>query len=159
METLKWESPLIEDYGKVVNFKDAVLQLDKIREYKAVFSISSNENPKEVNQHLFHVALLLNILEVSGIPKENVKVAVVISAGATEITLNNETYIKLHGLENPNLELEKRLSENGVDLLVCGQSMAELQYAKEDLNAYTRFSLSALTDLLILQQQGYILLP
>lgn len=159
METLKWESPVIEDYGKVVNFKDAVLQLDKIREYKAVFIITNNENPKEVNENLEHVALLLNILNVGGVPRENVKVAVVISAGATEITLNNETYTKLHGVENPNLELEKKLSENGVDLLVCGQSVVQLQYNREDLNEYTRFSLSALTDILILEQQGYILFP
>lgn len=159
METLKWESPVIEDYGKVVNFKDAVLQLDKIREYKAIFSISSNENPKEVNEELEHVALLLNILNVGGVPRENVKVAVVISAGATDITLNNEAHTKLHGVENPNLELEKKLSENGVDLLVCGQSVVQLQYNREDLNEYTRFSLSALTDILILEQQGYILFP
>lgn len=159
METQQWSAPVIDNYGKIKYFKDAAMQLDKIREYKAVFSISSNEDPKTVNPHLCHVALLLNILEASGIAKENIKVAVVISAGATDITLNNEAYMKLHNQENPNLELERKLTENGVEILICGQSIAQMQYDRKDLNEYTVFSLSALTDLLIFEQQGYILLP
>lgn len=158
MENPQWEGPVIENYGKVKYFKNAALQPDKIREYKAVFSVTVNEDPQEVNNHLFHVALLLNVLEVSGVSKENIKVAVVISGGGTDIALNNESYKKIHGNDNPSIDIEKKLSDNGVKFYVCGQSMAEHKYDESELNEYTLFSLSALTDLLILQQQGYILL-
>lgn len=157
--TERFESPVIEGYGKVVNFKDAYLQPDITKEYKAVFSIEDNKDPKAVSDHLLHVALLLNILNVSGIPKENIKVAVVISGKGTDTTLNNDVYRKLHGQDNPNLGIEKQLVDNGVELFVCGQSIAQLGFEEKDLNDYILFSLSALTDLLVLQQKGYLLLP
>lgn len=152
------ESPIIQGYGEVVYFKDAYLQPDKIREYKAVFSIATNDDPNGVSPQLQHVALLLNILETSGVPKDKTKVAIVISGNGIDIALKDDLYLKKYGNENPNMDILKKLYDNGVEIFVCAQSLVEFGLTKDDINQYTLFSLSALTDLLILQQQGYILL-
>ncbi|MDO4635805.1 MAG: DsrE family protein [Streptococcus sp.] len=155
----KFESPVISGYGEVVYFKDAYLQPDKDKEYKAIFSIEDNLDPNTVNEHLLHVSLLMNILSVSGVDKDKIKVAIVVSGKGTDISLNNKLYNKLYGIDNPNLDVEKKLYENGVKIYVCGQSIAQLGLDEENLNEFSLFSLSALTDLLILEQKGYIQLP
>lgn len=159
MSEQKLESPVINGFGEVVYFSNAALQPNKEKEYKGVFCISSNPNPKQAHPTLCHAALLLNILEVSGVDRNNVKAAIVISGPGIDIASNNEDYLAKYGVDNPNLELEKQLKNKGVDLFVCAQSLVEFNLGEKDINEYTTFSLSALTDLLILQQNGYLTLP
>lgn len=153
-----WETPAIQGYGKVKYFKNAALQPDITKEYKILFHVTSSLETEGVNNQLWHIARQINVLSIAGVPNKNIKIAAVISGGATSIALNNEEYKRLNNKDNPNLDLEKKLNDFGVKLYVCGQAIASLGVNENNINEYNIFTLSGLSDIPILQQQGYILM-
>ena len=96
---------------------------------------------------------------LNGVPVENMELAVVIHGGATKDLLNNKTYQGKFSTDNPNLDLEHQLRSKGVKFYLCGQSMVFSGYSKQDLDEPNDLALSAMTMLVILQEQGYRLLP
>ncbi|NIW23605.1 MAG: hypothetical protein GWN29_03100, partial [Gammaproteobacteria bacterium] len=50
--------------------------------------------------------------------------AVVVHGAALASMTHDDAYQKLNGMNNPTLELVERLGAAGVQLYVCGQSMA-----------------------------------
>jgi len=63
------------------------------------------------------------------------------------------------GAENANAALIKELTENGVEIYLCGQSAAYYGVEKEDLLPNVKMALSAMTAHAILQQKGYTVNP
>lgn len=147
---------IMEYSGKVYKIENPDLEYDKEKEYKAIFDIyTDSPDTDKVNPLLRTVARYLQIHQQHGVPKENMKVAVIIHGVATKNVLDNDAYKKLFGSKNPNAELIKALKDAEVDLYVCGQSYAGRGYEPKEKLSEVKTSLSAMTALVWFQTSGY----
>jgi len=152
--------PAIEGYGPTYPIEERDVALADNTVYKAVFDLAAY--PGEVtalNPRLVSVARLLNMQVRNGTPLENMDLAVVVHGAAVKNLLTNEAYRKRFDANNPNLELLEKLHAAGVDIYVCGQSLAFAQIQKDELASPAQVALSAMTMLIVLQSDGYALLP
>lgn len=159
MNAQKWTTPTIEGYGRIHTFDSVAAHPVAKEEYKVLFHIISDKEREGVNAALWKMARTINLLEASGVPKENIFVGAVISGEATPIVLTDMLYQKRLDKPNPNLDLMKKLTDYGAFIHICGQAAVEHDVdPKTDLNPYVHLTLSALTDVLIYEKEGYILM-
>lgn len=157
MNAQDWKTPIIEGYGRIVDYEDAVIKPDPSKEYKVLFHITSDKEREGVNDALWKMARTINLLENGGVPKKNIHVVGVISGPATPITFSEEVYFKKMHKANPNLDLMKKLTDYGASIHLCGQAAAENNInPNTELNTYTKLTLSALIDISTYQMQGYM---
>lgn len=154
------KGPVFTEYGPVYQIADRAVQLPENFVYKAVFDISkSSDEPNQLNRQLESVARFINMHALNGVPLDKMDIAVVFHGGATKDLLNNKTYQKKFSIDNPSLDLQHQLRSKGVKFYLCGQSMSFSGYNKQELDEPNDLALSAMTMLVILQAQGYRLLP
>lgn len=138
----------------------AAYQPDRHATYKVVFSLTkASDKPDQVNPGIERVARTVNLYAAAGVPLDHLKFVAVAYGPATGLVLDDEHYKAQFGVANPNLAVIAQLRKAGVDVAVCGQAMAEHHYADEWASKDVTLSLSALTTLTELQQQGYALMP
>lgn len=127
--------------------------------HKVLFDMATpGQKPTEVHPMLQAVARYVNTLARTGVPAANRKVAVVFHQGATDYIMTNASYKERHeGQDNPNLAMIQALKKAGVDLRVCGQATLGRKIDAKDILPEVQRDLWALTTLIALQQQGYIL--
>ncbi|HET7396264.1 MAG TPA: DsrE family protein [Gammaproteobacteria bacterium] len=155
-----WQNPVIKSAGEMHPLPDAAFQPDPQVTYKAVFSITRGENdPKQVNGGLEHVARAVNVFASAHVPLDHLKFVVIIHGGAVPMTLDNAHYRKEFKTDNPDLKLIKELKAAGVQFAVCGQAVAGMKYDYKWINPDVKIALSALSTIIVLQQQGYALFP
>ncbi len=155
----KASGPIIYEYGKVYKVKNPDLVVDPTQEYKAVFDVAgSPKSHDKINASIETGVRFLNMHAQAGVPKENLKVALVLHGGASKDVLTNEAYNKKYGVDNPNLKMVNALTKEGVQIYLCGQSAAYNNIKKEDMIPGTQLSLSAMTALVLLQNQDYRLI-
>lgn len=128
-------------------------------EHKVVFDMAT-ANPKDAKVHpmLQAVARYVNTLAKTGVPAANRKVALVFHQGSTDYILKNDAYKARHeGQDNPNLPMIQALKQAGVDFRVCGQAALGRKIDPKDITPEVQLDLWALTTIIALQQQGYVL--
>ena len=128
--------------------------------HKVVFDMAT-AGPKATDVHpmLQAVARYVNTLAKTGVPAANRKVAVVFHQGATDFIMTNEAYKARHeGQDNPNHAMIQALSKAGVDFRVCGQATLGRKIEPKDMMPEVQRDLWALTTIIALQQQGYVLI-
>lgn len=154
------QNPAIKSGGAVHPLPEAAVQPDRKQVYKALFSVTkAASDPKDVNDALDHVARAVNVFASAGVPLDHLKFAVIVHGPAMPLVLNDAGYQKRFGTSNPNLKLIGELKAAGVQIYVCGQAMAAMKYDASELNPDIKVALSALSTIVILQQQGYALMP
>jgi intracellular sulfur oxidation DsrE/DsrF family protein len=126
---------------------------------KLVLDITSFDPKERIHEGLEHAARALNLYALAGVPDEKVSIALVIHGKATSITLNDETYSRKFNTPNPNSDLLRLLSDNGVSILICGQALHHHGFSPDDVDASVKVTLSAMTALVELQHAGYALFP
>lgn len=152
--------PVIEAYGPTypINYRDVRLQDGA--EYKAVFDIAAySDDRTSLNHRLVSVARFLNMHARNDVPVETIHLAIVVHGGAVNNLLSHEAYKARFDIENPNLELLSKLHEAGVEIYVCGQSLAFGGVETSELQSSALVALSAMTMLTTLQNDGYAFLP
>ena len=155
----KESGPVIKEYGKVWVIENPDVKVDASKEYKAVFDImNSPESHQSVNASIETAARFLNMHAQSGVPAENLKVALVVHNTASKDVITNEAYQKKFGTNNPNQELIKALIDAGGQIILCGQSSVSRGFPREDLIEGVQLSLSAMTALIQLQDEEYRLI-
>jgi intracellular sulfur oxidation DsrE/DsrF family protein len=155
-----WQYPAIKSGGAVRPLPDAAVQPDRNVVYKTVFSVTKgSDDAKGVNDALDHVARTVNIFASAGVPLDHLKFVVIVHGPALPLVLDNDHYQQLFKTDNPNLKLIADLKAAGVQLLVCGQALAAKKYDAAWVNPDIKVALSALSTIVILQQQGYALMP
>lgn len=123
---------------------------------KIVFDITADSKPGEVNKGLESVARYLNLNADAGLKPADAKLALVLHGGATKAALSDAAYAKrTAAANNPNLELVRALKNCGVEVFVCGQSLARNQYPSADVAPEFTIAVSALTVNANKQQDGY----
>ncbi len=155
----QWETPLIKGYGPIKDYKNAAIQPDKKLDYKVVFKITSDKTKDGVNNKLWHMARLMNLLYVGDVKKSNTHIVGVIAGKATSMVLKNEAYKKRFHKNNPNLDILKKLTEHGAKIYVCDQALSEHKIKQNETNKYIRKSLSAIIDIPTYVLKGYALIP
>lgn len=112
-----------------------------------------------MNLALESVARAVNLYASAGVPLGQLKFVAIISGPATATVLDNVHYKKQYGIDNPNLPMIKKLTEAGVEILVCGQAVAGNHYQYDWIDPQVKIALSGITTIIDLQQQGYALVP
>jgi len=154
------KGPTIKGYGPVFAVKDRAKKLPQNFQYKVVFDVlSSAKDPQQLNRRLESIARFINMLTINQVPLKNIHIAAVFHGKATSNLLKNSVYHARFNTDNPNINLLHQLNQNGVEFYVCGQSVAFPGFKKSDLIYPQSLALSAMTTFVILQQQGYQLLP
>lgn len=146
--------PVIADHGAVASVEEAEpIAPDTV--FKVVFSVSEAAAAGEISRRLETPARFLNMHVRAGVPQENIHLAVVVHGPAARDLLREPR----PGETNPNAGLIAALLTHGVDIILCGQTAANLGLSPDDLLPGVRLSLSAMTAHALLQQDGYTLNP
>lgn len=146
--------PLIKGYGGIAAQPDAVEP--PRRGAKIVFDITADSKPDEVQRGIEAVARYLNLNAQAGLAPSDVKLALVLHGGATRCALNDEAYARVASAPaNPNLPLLRELQKNGVELFVCGQSLARNKFPSGDVAKELTIAVSAMTVNVNKQLDGY----
>lgn len=146
--------PLIQGYGGVVSVPQAA---DQPRSrVKVVFDITAESKPDEVNRGLESVARYLNLNAQAGNAASDVTLALVLHGGATKCALTDEAFRRHAKAErNPNLPLVRELKKHGVEVLVCGQSLARNSFSTSDVAPELTIAASAMTVNVNKQMTGF----
>jgi len=154
-----WSTPAIQGIGPVHAWPQAVLRPDANTTYKAVFDVTkpAPSNDK-MNPGLDHIARAVNVFAAAGIPLSHLQFAVIIHGPATPVALSDKEFQAKFGHPNPNTAVIEALTKAGVQVMVCGNALGDMQFTPEQVNPNIKVALSALSTLIILQDQGYALL-
>lgn len=155
----KKAGPIITNYGKVWPIENPDYKTNLETEFKAVFDImDSPESLEDINKTIETAVRFLNMHAQSGVPKEQLKVTLVVHNKASKDIIHNEAYRSRYGVDNPNYEMVKALMDAGTEIIFCGQSSKSQNFPKEDLIQGCKISLSAMTTLIQFQSEGYQLI-
>ncbi|WP_300438702.1 DsrE family protein [Christiangramia sp.] len=151
---------LIPEYGKTFKIASPGFKTDTSAVFKVVFDVDRRFQASEPNALIETAARFLNMHEKAGVDPKNMQVALVIHGKAVWDVLKNEYYQeKNHEVrQNPNLDLIEALSEEGVEIIICGQSATHYNVTREKASENVKFALSAMTALVQLQNNGYQLI-
>ncbi len=146
--------PQIARFGGIVRTPDAAEP--PRRGAKIVFDIVADSKPDELNKGLESVARYLNLNSEAGHKPADVKLALVLHGNATKAALGDVAYAKhTSATRNPNLELIHELKDCGVEVFVCGQSLARNNFASADVADDVTVAVSAMTVNANKQLDGY----
>ena len=154
-----WINPAIKDFGAVVSLPDSGMQPSKDVDYKVVFNVTGAGPNDKVNPSLDRVARTVNVFASAGVPVSHLHFIVVVHGPATPAILDNEHYREKFSTDNPNIKLIAELEAAGVKVVVCGQALAHNKFPHEWVNKDVEITLSAISDVIILEQKGYVLFP
>ena len=151
--------PVIMDYGKVFAVDNPDYEVDKTKEFWVVFDImESPDDLSSLNKSIETAARFLNMHAQHGVPRENMKVALVVHSKASKDLCTNQAYQQRYGVDNPNTKLITQLLDAGAAFVFCGQSSKSRDIPIEDTIEGVQLSLSAMTALIQLQNDGYRLI-
>jgi intracellular sulfur oxidation DsrE/DsrF family protein len=155
-----WQTPALAGVGKMHPLPRGAYQPQPNETYKVVFSVTkAGSKPNEISPSLDRVARTVNLYVSAGVPLNHLKFVVIMYGDATDAALDNQHYRQKHGVDNPDLDLIRKLRNAGVDVAVCGQAAAEHQDRYEWIAPEVTLALSALTTITTLENQGYALMP
>jgi intracellular sulfur oxidation DsrE/DsrF family protein len=150
--------PLVPEHGGVVPLPRAAEQPRKGA--RAVFDITADTKPGEVNQGLEQVARLLNLYGAAGLTARDVQIAAVLHGQADKAVLSDAAYAARFKIAaNPNLPLIRDLKKAGVEVFVCGQSLHELGLKAEEVAEEVPVADAAMLVLVNKQTEGYAYIP
>jgi intracellular sulfur oxidation DsrE/DsrF family protein len=150
--------PLVRGHGGVVPLPRAVEQPRKWA--KAVFDVTADARPGEVNRGLEQVARLLNLYGAAGLKAGDVTVAAVCHGAADKAVLSDAAYFARYKVRsNPNLPLIRDLKKAGVEVFVCGQSLHELGFKAQEVAEEVPVADSAMLVLVNKQADGFAYVP
>jgi intracellular sulfur oxidation DsrE/DsrF family protein len=152
--------PIIDDFGPVYYVPEKPMELPPGVNLKAVFDVAGTPEGSETpNYRLEAVARYLNMHARAGVPSDRVETAVVLHGRAARSALRADIFEERYGHAHPDAVLIRELAAAGVRIIVCGQSATAFGFRSEELAAGVEMSLSAMTALVRLQQNGFALIP
>lgn len=148
--------PAIQGYGGVIPVPFETEKPDPSKKYKFVIELGNKLADKaKVADMLDYAARMYNLHRYAGVPKENIELAIVIYAGSTPMVMANPMYSKRFDQVNPNDALLDELLRNGIQVIVCGQSMMKQDLLPEDIYPGVRLAVSRFTATTNLIGKGY----
>jgi intracellular sulfur oxidation DsrE/DsrF family protein len=152
-------NPVVKHFGTITEVPFSVGNPDPKLDYKIIVEVNSdNPKPETVHEFFDKVAAVVNLHALGGVPANKLHVIMVIHGPAAQFVINDEAYKKKYNTSNPNAPLFKELTDAGVKIFVCGQSLNKRNIAKEVVAPEVKISLSAITTLTTYQLKGYSVL-
>lgn len=153
-----WTNPLIKEAGAIRSLPDAAE--GPRPDNSVVFDVTGLSDPTQPAKGIDRMARLLNLYADAEINPQRARFAIVLHGKALIAALSHESYRKLgHGVGNPNLALLDRYRELGVEVYVCGQSLAHSGYGPNDVAPGITIAVSAMNALINKQNSHYAYLP
>lgn len=147
---------LIRKAGAFTPIPNPGFTADKSLELKVVWDLTeAPATPTEMVPGLSRPANFFMLAEAEGVPRARVHLALLVHGGATSGLLANEHYRAAKGVDNPNVALLKAMSDAGVQIIVCGQSLVRQKIAPGQLLPFVKVSTSATIARATLHAQGY----
>lgn len=151
--------PVLEDFGPVYDVAAPDFPTPT-GELRAVWEVALGSDPADQrNPRLESVARFINMHARAGVPRENLKLAVVVHGTAGKDLLGNPGYRARFGVDNPNLRMIQELRRFGVQVVLCGQTQMARGLPRAELADGVQVALSAMTALIAFQDGGYRLIP
>ncbi|WP_425613667.1 DsrE family protein [Anatilimnocola sp. NA78] len=146
--------PQVKTYGGIAPVPNAAEA--PRRGAKIIFDITADSKPDEVNKGLESVARYLNLNADAGLKPADAKLALVLHGAATKAALGDAAYEKHTAAgKNPNLALVRELKACGVEVFVCGQSLARNKFTSAEVASEFSVAVSAMTVNTNKQLDGY----
>jgi intracellular sulfur oxidation DsrE/DsrF family protein len=141
--------PIFTDYGPVADVA-TTMRIDPETKFRHSFDVSDPAPAGEPNPGLVSAARFINMHARAGVPDDNVMVVVVVHGKAV---------MEMADEQSASAELIATLIDQGVGIIVCGQSAAYYDVATDDLLPGVEMALSAMTAHALLQNSGFTLNP
>lgn len=150
--------PAITGHGAVFRLSDAA---DQPRDGSKICVDVTKGGPRDrINPAIEKVARFVNIYSGAGKSPASVRITVILHGDATLAALDAAAYAKRFDTKtNPNLPLLNQLHKAGVELLVCGQSLAHKDATHDEVADQVEVAVSGLTVNVNRQQDGYAFIP
>lgn len=159
LSQIKESGPIIIGYGEVWQIQNPDFKTNPAKEYKVVFDVmNTSESPDKLNRSIETAARFLNMHAQSGVPRSNLKVALVVHNKASKDLLKNSEYKSRYYTDNPNEELIQKLLDAGTEVIFCGQSSLSRNVPISETIDGIQLALSAMTALIQLQDDGFQLI-
>ena len=153
----KWIYPAIPDFGGVHPRPELPVRPDPKVDYKIFVDLVSDEtNPSGQYHALMRLARLVNLMAYTGVPPEHVHIVALLDGKNGFASTTNEFFQKSFKKDNPNLAIVHAVKKAGVEFLICSQALAQMGVPDEAIDPAVTITLSALTDMVVYGQKGYI---
>lgn len=155
---IEYSHPKIAGYGKVVRMPEAS---EQPRDGSRIcVDITAGGEPDQLFPSVAKVARFVNLYAGGGNEPAGVDITIVLHGDATLAVLNGDEYSRrFKTRDNPNFDCLHKLHEAGVEIVVCGQSLAKHGAGKKDVLVFADVAVSALTALVNRQSDGYAYVP
>ncbi|MEX0996530.1 MAG: DsrE family protein [Flavobacteriaceae bacterium] len=154
--------PSIENFGPAFTIENPAFKTDTTQSFKAVFDVGrAFEETEKTNKLLESAARFIRLHREAGVPINQIQVALVIHGSAVFDLLNHADYQSFRESKeafNPNYDLITALSQEGVEIILCGQTTSFRKIDKTQLHPDVKIALSAMTALVQLQNEGFRLI-
>jgi len=125
--------------------------------YRLAWGINAAPDEEDgVVSRLRRPAHFLFLADHNGVPRKNVRLAVVVWHDATYSLLRNDAYKALKGTDNRTIPLLEALHQAGVEVIACGEAVAVFKLRHADLLPFVKVAPSAMMALATLHTQGYV---
>lgn len=153
-------TPALQGYGAVAPLTTAAEPLRAGA--RVLFDVAAKAGDAQVVPALEDVAELINLHALAPGPAgpADLRIAVVLHGPATTAALRDASFSE-HTSEpaNPNLPLVRLLRARGVEVFVCGQSVARYHFAMDEVAPEVQVAASAMSIVINRQMAGWAHLP
>lgn len=158
--TAGWHTGVIASGGEIHPVpKGSSYMPDPKATYKVVFAMTrGSDDPTKVSPAVERVARAVNLFTAAGVPLKNLHFVAIAYGAATPAMLDDKHYEDTYLVHNPNLPIIRELRKAGVDIVVCGQAVAEYKYHFDWMDHDVPVALSGVTTITEMQLKGYALM-
>lgn len=143
----------------IIPVENITNSLDPKKDVKLIFdftqSTSAGNQANKVNEGLEEVGRVLNLHIAAGVKKEKLRVVIIFHSGSILSILSDEYYQKTYQSNNPNQDIIHQLSTAGVQMVICGQSLALRNISHKEVIPIVQVAMSAKTTLSKYGAAGY----
>ena len=124
--------------------------------YKMAWHVTeAPEQPTGIAGGFISPANMFRLMDANGVPRANVRLAIIVHGTATPSLLVNDAYKTRTGADNGSIALLTALHEAGVQIIVCGQALINRNVPRGQLLPFVKVATTAGTAHAILAAQGY----
>lgn len=151
--------PVFTDFGRIADV-ETTMAIPADAQFAVAFDTAARADPGEINRTLDSAARFINMHVAAGVPRENIRLAVVVHGQASlDLTRTGFYAARQDGAENANAAAIEALRANNVQIILCGQTAAYYEIGVEDLLPGVGMALSAMTAHALLQREGFTVNP
>ena len=147
---------LIQKVGRGTPVPDPTFPADRSLQYRIAWNVTAApEKPDGVVGGFRRPANFLTMTDAEGVPRENVHLAIIVYGGAARSLMNDAAYKAANGVANASIPLLEALDGAGVEIIVCGQAIANQKITRDQLLPFVKVATSATMARATLAARGY----